>query len=373
MTWPRRPVAGRSPRRAPQAAPPSPLLRPLSCVALLLLSWGVAPAARAEPRVHRIGVAVTDAVDRRALPPHLLETQTEIRSDLNRRVRDLLNGLGRFETAPWFAVADGRRYSFSGHGSVDLICHVTLHDLRKIYRNDSLMRLASYGVNASAMGEPPGPYEIISQPAIIGRLEIELVDPGNGKVIWSILRDSTAIVPHDPHLFLYNPSKFPRVNHPDLISAHLADIIRLQAGNYALQSAMANAERWFVSTPDNDVATTRGLLAGLVAAGRAELDANLPLEGHLVALLPDEDGEARVLLSIGWRDGVTPRLRLDLWRPLPSDEKVGQIEVVAADSTSATARVRKIDRKLRQRGEGPAPGDRAISRKRRVGAEETAP
>lgn len=316
--------------------------------------------------MYRLGVAVSDAVDHRALPPHLLERQGEIQFELGRQVRELLDGLGRFESSPWEALAEGRRFSFSGPGSVDFVVHLTLHRLGKIYRNDSLMRLASYSADASGTGEPPGPYEIIAQPAIVGRLEIELVDPDNGKVIWSTLRDSTAIVPHDPHLFVYNPTRFPRFTHPALIRAYLADILRLQAGNYALQRSMANAERWFVSTPGADVATAGGLLSGLVASSRARIDANLPLEGRIDSLLPDEGGESRVLLNIGARDGVSPKLRLDLWRPLPSERKVGQVEVVTVDAGTAVARVRKVDRKLRQRGEGPATGDRAISRKRRV-------
>ena len=340
-------------------------MRLLYCTALVLLGWGRPQAALAEPRIHRIGIVITDAVDREALPLHLMDRHAESLIDLRHRVEVLLSGLGRFETAAWEAVADGRRYAYSGPGSVEFVSHVTLHDLGKIYRNDSLVRYTGYPADVFGSGQPSGPYEIISQPAINGRLEIELVDLGNGKTFWSALQDSTAIVPHDSHVFLYNPRKYPGRTHPAVIRAHLADIIRLQALNYSVQRAMAGSDRWFVSTPSDDVATARGLLAGLVASFRAALDGNLPLEGHIAALLPEEDGEQRVLLNIGARDGVAPRLRLDIWRPLPSEQKVGQVEVVEADSSTAIARVRKIARKLRRRGEGPSPGDRVVSRKRR--------
>jgi hypothetical protein len=106
------------------------------------------------------------------------------------------------------------------------------------------------------------------------------------------------------------------------------------------------------------------MLAGLITSVSAELDANLPLEGRIKAMLPEAEGRKRVVLDIGARDGLTVRLRLDVWRPLPAQQKVGQIEIVGVDSTTSIAWIRKIEKKFRKRGEGPEPGDRVISRKR---------
>jgi hypothetical protein len=57
-------------------------------------------------------------------------------------------------------------------------------------------------------------------------------------------------------------------------------------------------------------------------------------------------------------------MRLDVWRPQPSQQKVGQVEVVELDSTTAIARLRKIEKKLKKRGEGLQKQDRVISHKR---------
>ena len=61
---------------------------------------------------------------------------------------------------------------------------------------------------------------------------------------------------------------------------------------------------------------------------------------------------------------MTEGLRLDVWRPAPSEEKVGQVQILRVDSTSALARVRKVARSVRRAGESVAAGDRVVSRKR---------
>lgn len=336
-------------------------MRPLS-VALLLLCWGQPETVGAEPRVYQIGIVTVDAVAPEPLPPHLIDIHAEFVPVLRQLVAGLFRDLGRFETAPWMAIRDGRRYEYSGPGDADFVAHFTLRSFGKLYRNESVPR---YGNLPGTTGPTASPYEIYSRPVITGRLEVELVDLSRNRIFWSTLRDTTAIVPHDPSIFLYNPSRYPDRNHPALISAYLADIIRLQAFNHSLQGAMNGSDRWFVSLPGDDVATARSLLRGLVLSLRDDLDDNLPLEAHITELLPDEDGKGQVVLDVGAQHGLRPRMKLDLLRPLPSEQKVGQVEIVTVDSSTALARVSKVDRKLRRRGEGPAIGDRAISRRRR--------
>ena len=280
------------------------------------------------------------------------------------RIKLLLSGLGRFETVAWNAVGEGRKYRYFGPGDVDFVAHATIYKLGKIYRNETLYYNPGYPAEFKQDGDKP--YEIISRPAITSRLKLSLVDQERGKVLWSALRDSTVIVPHDPYTYLYNPSKYPRLSHPELIRSHLSSIIRLQSNNTSVERSMVMSDRWFVSSPEKDVKISQSLLAALLASFHPGLDGNLPLEGRIDSVLSlERKGKPQVLLNIGARDGIYPKLRLEVWRPEPSQQKVGQIEVVRVDSFSAVATVRKVEKKLRKRGEGPDPGDRVISRKRR--------
>ena len=81
-------------------------------------------------------------------------------------------------------------------------------------------------------------------------------------------------------------------------------------------------------------------------------------------LLPERKGKAHVQLNIGAQHGLIAKMRLQVLRPDPSDQKVGQLEVVEVDSTTAIARLRKLDKKLRKLGEGLQLQDRVISPKR---------
>ena len=93
----------------------------------------------------------------------------------------------------------------------------------------------------------------------------------------------------------------------------------------------------------------------------------------MAALLPAANGPPLAPLGIGAGHGVVPRLRLDVWRGVSTPEKVGQIEVVQIDSTTAVARLRRLEKPFRQRGGGLLPDDRAVSRKRASGRRRNPP
>ena len=339
-------------------------LRAFPCAGLIVLIWGCQDTLHGQPRIWKVGIAISDQVERSGLPPHLRELHDQAVRDMYDGIRLLVSGLRRFETVAWNAVGEGREYRYFGPGHVDFVAHATIYKLGKIYRNETLYYNPGYPAEFQQDGNKP--YEIISRPAITSRLKLSLVDQERAKVFWSALRDSTVIVPHDPLTYLYNPSKYPRLSHPELIRTHLSSIIRLQSINTSVERAMVISDRWFVSSPEKDAKTSRSLLAALLASFRPGLDGNLPLEGRIDSVLSlERKGKPHVLLNIGARDGIYPRLRLEVWRAEPSQQKVGQIEVVQVDSFSAVAKVRKVEKKLRKRGEGPSPGDRVISRKRR--------
>ena len=166
---------------------------------LILLFWGCQDFIHAQPRIRRVGIAITDQVERRGLPPHLNELHDKALRHLYDGVRDHLNGLGRFQTVAWNAVGERRKYRYVGPGQVDFVAHATIYKLEKIYRNETLYNNPGYPVNFKQDGDKP--CEIISRPAVTSRLKLALIEQNKGKVIWSAMRDSTVLVPHDPYIY----------------------------------------------------------------------------------------------------------------------------------------------------------------------------
>jgi len=328
---------------------------------------GICPAA-SQPQIYTIGLVFTDRVDMTALPPHMQRQHPVFVRDLCQDMWDLFADLGRFRTLRLRITGEEDHPIYVGGRSVDFVAHIILNKAYRIYRNRILYY---YGGGEFLYNRPHkggqdggGPYEVVSLPAITGQLEVKLVDPHKDEIFWSALHDSTAIVPYEEEIYLYNSWKYPGLSHPGLVRAFLADILRLQQANSSVERALNVSERWFVSAPSHDVEIAAGLLQGLANSFAADLDSNLPLEGRIEAMLPEQKGKPHVLLNIGERHGLEPRLQLEVWRPLPSAQKVGQLEVVEVDSTTAVARLRKLEKKLEKRGEGLQLLDRVISPKR---------
>ena len=332
----------------------------------ILLSLG-SKASDGQPRIHNIGIAFTDRVDQDTLPLHLQQQHPTIVNGVSQDARKLFADLGRFRTLRLLTSGTPGNPFYHGAESVDYIAHFILNKAYKTYHNQ--VNYFFHNENAFSQFQDGGVskdqrYEVVSRPAFVAQLEIKLVDPNRNHIFWSDLRDSSAVVPYDEQLYLYNTWKYPGASHPGVIRAFLADLLRLQLANPSVERALNVAERWFVSTPSNDLAVAKGVLTGLTVKLAADIDANLPLEGRVTAILPEHKGKSRVRLNIGGQHGLASRMRLDVWRPAPSKQKVGQLEVVESDSTTAIAKLRKLDKKLKKRGEGLQIQDRVISAKR---------
>ncbi len=333
---------------------------------LAILLMGISRAAPAQPRTYKVGLIITDGVMVSGLPAHLQARHPQLVADLRAEVRLLLSQLGRFQVLNWDASFSRDRYTYHGVGEIDLALHISLLRADKVFSNQIIY------ANQSMWGLPPGyggqeaglEYEVVSLPAISDRLAIRLVDPQHNKVLWSVQRDSTVIVPYDAQGFILNTRKYPGLTPPGLLREHLAVLMRLRQDNSAVDRLLDVADRWFISKPAADVVVSQALLEGMVKSIAEELDSNLPLEGRIANLLPSESGGFRVQLDIGAQHGLVPTLRLDVWRPLPATQKVGELEVVAVDSTTATARLIKLNKKIRKQGEGLQVQDRVISPKR---------
>lgn len=322
--------------------------------------------AVAQPQTCPLGLVVTDQVDLAGLPDHLKVQHPLLVDDLREKMRAALAQMGRFQILNWDATAEENRYIYHGSQSIDLVLHVVLHRANKIFRNQVIYY---YGIGDSSpryKGPQEGgiDYEVVALPAISARLELRLVNLQKNKVLWSALGDSTAIVPYDGRVFLLNPRKYPGMTPPHLIREYLADLMRLQQSNRAVDRVLDVADRWFISRSSDDLQVAEALLLSLAGSFSEALDCNLPLEGQISALLPEAQGAQWVRLNIGAQHGLVPRLCLEVWRPLPAAQKVGQIEVIQVDSTTAVARLKRLEKKLSKRGEGLQALDRVISPKR---------
>ena len=331
-------------------------------IGLATLVLGGQPA-NAQPHIYTIGLVFTDLVDQEVLPVHLAEQHPRLMREIEQAIRDIFAGLGRFRAVRLQSIGEAHDPVYQERESIDYIAHFILNKAYKTYHN-KVIHYEDLGLFDDGRPSEDRSYEVISLPAIVGQLEVKLVDLHRDKIFWSDLRDSSAVIPYDEQLFLYNTWKYPGASHPGLTRAFLADLLRLQMADSATERALNVAERWFVSKPSSDLAVARGLLQGLANNLAPDLDANLPLEGRIETLLPEQKGKPHVRLNIGARHGLTKRMRFDVWRPRPSQQKVGQIEVTDVDSTTAIARLRKLDKKLKKRGDGLQVQDRVISPKR---------
>ena len=321
-------------------------------------------SANAQPHIYTVGLVFTDLAEQEVLPVHLAEQHPRLMREIERAISDLFADLGRFHAVRLSSIGDAHDSVYQEGESIDYIAHFILNKAYKTYHNQVINYYENSGLFDDGGPSEDRSYEVISLPAFVGQLEVKLVDLHRDKIFWSDLRDSSAVIPYDKQLYLYNTWKYPGASHPGLTRAFLADLLRLQMADSATERALNVAERWFVSKPSSDLAVARGLLHGLANNLAPDLDANLPLEGRIAALLPERKGKPHVRLNIGTQHGLTKRMRFDVWRPRPSQQKVGQIEVIDVDSTTAIARLRKLDKKLKKRGDGLQLQDRVISPKR---------
>ncbi len=340
-----------------------PSINPVQSLFLIGLALALSgQPANAQPHRYTIGLVFTNLVDQQLLPVHLAEQHPRLMREIERAVRDVFTDLGRFRVVRLQSIRQAGNPT--GRESIDYIAYFTFNKAHKTYHNQVIDYRENWGLLDDQGPSEDQSYTVISLPAIVCQLEVRLEDLHRDKIFWSDLRDSSAAIPYDQQLFLYNTWKYPGASHPGLTQAFLADLLRLQMADPATERALNVAERWFVSKPSSDLATMRGVLMGLADNLAPDLDANLPLEGRITALLPERKGKPHVQLNIGAGHGLTKRMRFDVWRPRPSQQKVGQIEVVELDSTTAIARLRKLDKKLKKSGEGPQVHDRVISPKR---------
>ena len=330
----------------------------------ILAFFSAADPALSQARSLVVGIEVVDQVEPTGMPPHLLQAKPLLLDNLHQDMTALVNNLNRCKTLDFAPF--GSREIDRASKPVDYLVRVVVNQLYKSYRNKQFFGTSHDIHLADQRYYQPGEREVIAEPILIGRIEFGLVDNRRNKRIWSSLRDSTATIPHGRYDYIFNPARHPDAVLVESLQNYMADILRLtNVPRSPLRHILAAADRWFISRPRDDLDTAQELLAALAASSYQALDGNLPIEGQVLKLLPHESDKILVLLNIGAAHGVIPRLKLDVWRPLPGDQKVGQVQVVQVDSSTAVAKVRKIEKKIRKGGEGIRAGDRIISKKRK--------
>lgn len=291
---------------------------------------------------------------------HLRSFQDSVLVKMRTSVLDNFNHISRCKALPLAVTLDKRgRSNFTSGTHADYALHFIVRKLDKLFRNRTI-----YGSNNRYSVEESSSREIVALPALSASIEIRLVHLERNKVIWSTLQDSTVLVPNG-NRFVYNAEKYPGFTPPGIIRDYIAPILRQRQRRPAALRMLSVADRWYLSQPTDDIKAADDLIDTLVKNIMPDIDARLPLYGSIDSLLGiDEKKRPLFQLDIGAQQGLVKKLRLDVFRQETSSIKIGQIEIVTVDSSSSIARLRKLERSTRKRGEKLAVGDRVFSRQR---------
>jgi hypothetical protein len=315
----------------------------------------------------RVALAFSDLSDTERQWDHLQVFNDSALPIIRRTVLANFTAIDRCEVALLAATLDARgRSVFADEADAEYALHFILRHIDKLFRNRTIYQ-SGYDVDRNQVGYEGAESqsrEIVALPALSSAMEVRLIDLNRNKVIWSTLQDSTVLVAHDNH-FVYNAEKYPGFTHPEIIRDYIAPILRQRQRRPAALRMLAAADRWFLSKPTDDIAAAEALLEGMVNDLMPAVDAQLPLYGTIISLAgADEKKRPLFRLDIGSQQGLVKKLRLDVFRDSMAAKKIGQVEVVSVDSSSSIARLHKLERSVRKRGESLAIGDLVFSRKR---------
>ena len=201
-------------------------MKSLFLIGLALVLGG--QPANAQPHIYTIGLVFTDLVEQEILPVHLAEQHPRLMLEIERAIRDIFTDLGRFRVVRLRSIREARDPTYRGEKSIDYIAHFTFNKAHKTYHNQVIHYYENLGLLDDGGPSEDQSYTVISLPSIVCQLEVKLEDLHRDKIFWSDLRDSSAVIPYDEQLFLYNTWKYPGASHPGLTQAFLADLLRLQ-------------------------------------------------------------------------------------------------------------------------------------------------
>jgi len=137
------------------------------------------------------------------------------------------------------------------------------------------------------------PYEIVSHPAVTGRLELRLVDPPaeQDRVVRLAGHHPAGSVRHGE--LPVQSNKAPWLDPAGLAGDPRAAFARLGIANPAVYRALQVSDRWYYSYPNDDLRAARRVLPALVRAFFTDLDGRLPSREGLQASCPGRRGRPR--------------------------------------------------------------------------------
>ena len=276
-----------------------------------------------------------------------------------------LRSLGRFRLFSEIISLDSEAITkFSPEIKAEYVAHFILRSLNRIYRNRTVyLRNPGYA-SLTQQQEEALPRQIKSLPAVTISLEVRLINSTSKKTLWSQLRDSTLLIPHRER-FVLNPEKYPGYTNPKFIRDYTAPILRQRFRNPGSLRTLTVADRWYLSSPQDDIAYARNLTEAVVVKSVIDLIAQLPIRGRILSIqAPDHQSRRQFTIDLGEVHGIRDGLTLDVYSEKRKLVKIGKIKIVATGRRSSLAREHKIERGARRNGIFPSVGDPVVSEKR---------
>ncbi len=313
----------------------------------------------------RVAVAFSDASNPAVQWDHLRPFHNSVLFKTRSAVFAGFENIVRCKVMPQAVTLDARgRSRFDDKDDADYALHFIIRRLDKFFRNRTTYQSGYDYSNTNYSAGQSSPREIIALPVLSAAIEVRLILLERGKVMWSTLQDSTVQMPHGKR-FVYNPEKYPGFTHPEIMRDYVAPILRQRLRRPSALRMLTVADRWYLSDSTEDITAAGALLKGMIDDLMPQIDARLPLYGSIISFMgADKKNRQQFQLDLGTKHGIVEKARLDVFRQSTAAEKVGQVEIVSVDSSSSVARLRKLERSVRKRGETLAIGDRVISRQR---------
>ena len=312
-----------------------------------------------------VNIGYTSLIDTTLVWPHMQKFHRTNLLYMHALTDSKLRSLGRFNLSSEIVSLDPQSVTiFSPELEAKYVAHFILRSLNRIYRNRTVyLRNPGYAPLTQRQEEAV-PRQIKALPAVSISIEIRLIDKTSKKTLWSQLQDSTVLLPHRER-FILNPEKYPGYTDPRFIQEYTAPILRQRFRNPGALRTLTVADRWYLSSPQDDITYARKLSEGVIVKSINDLVAQLPITGRILSTEePDRQARRQFIIDLGSEHGIRDGLRLDVYSEKRKLEKIGQIKIVTTDSSTSLAREHKIERNARKNGVILSVGDPVVSEKR---------
>ncbi|MEE3234436.1 MAG: hypothetical protein VX294_09740 [Candidatus Latescibacterota bacterium] len=312
-----------------------------------------------------VSLAYTSQIDSTRIWPHMQQFHRTNIQYMHARTDSELRSLGIYNVTSNIVELNSQGVTnFTDDVTAEYIAHFVVKSFNRLYRNRTIYLRDPGYAPLTQRQEEALPRQIKSLPALTTAVEIRLIDTTRKKTIWSELLDSTILLPHRER-FVLNPDKYPGYTDPKFIKKFTAPILRQRFKNPSTYRMLTVADRWYLSSPQDDISYARNLTQAIASAAVPKILAQLPLSGRIVSIQqPDAQKRRQFIINLGGQHGMREGLRLDVYREKRKLVKIGQIKIVATGPTTSLAREHKVERNARENGVILSIGDSVVSDKR---------